>query len=285
MSKPLHPVDIRDRERIASAVRFNVHQRRGPHTKINEPAATLFEAADIAERISAGAGGKPCLVYGILPNNSAVMVPQDMVEAAKAAGEPAPQSEVQISRSEIEQLSAILSGGDKKRANTKDAAVNRFLNLAAEKGVDNPHDFLAGPFADVAGRLRDRLAPKAEAAPEIGNAAARKAAIDALAPAKADDYPAPAEKPAKVAKPASKKAAMLEAAERGELPAAPDFSAETHRRYRAKLAELVALAEAGKIEDLRAYPINPISSSPQAMNRYRNLCVVALEARQDQKEA
>ncbi|MFO1156638.1 MAG: hypothetical protein U1E43_07675 [Rhodospirillales bacterium] len=68
-------------------------------------------------------------------------------------------------------------------------------------------------------------------------------------------------------------------AARGELPPAPDFSAETHKRYRAKLAALVAMAEAGDLAGLQAAAINPISSSPKAMAKYRDLCVAALRAR------
>lgn len=83
---------------------------------------------------------------------------------------------------------------------------------------------------------------------------------------------------AKAAQP-GKRAAILEAAQRGDLPAAPDFSAETHKRFRAKLAEIVAAAEAGDIAKLKAFTINPVSSSPKAMAKYRDLAVIALEAR------
>lgn len=74
-------------------------------------------------------------------------------------------------------------------------------------------------------------------------------------------------------------AEVAAAAAEGKVPAAPDFSADTHKRFRPKLAELVALVEAGDVKGLRAYPIKPISTSPKAMDRYRNLCIIALEAR------
>jgi hypothetical protein len=63
------------------------------------------------------------------------------------------------------------------------------------------------------------------------------------------------------------------------LPKPPDFSAETHKRFRTKLAKLVALADAGDIEGLKAMVINPVSSSPKAMARYPNLAIIAIEAR------
>jgi hypothetical protein len=75
------------------------------------------------------------------------------------------------------------------------------------------------------------------------------------------------------------RAAIEEAARRGKLPAPPDFSAPTHKRFRNKLAAVVELAKAGDLDGLRAFEINPVSSSPKAIARYRDLCVVALEAR------
>lgn len=64
----------------------------------------------------------------------------------------------------------------------------------------------------------------------------------------------------------------------GKLPAAPDFSAETHARYRPKLDEVRKLIREKDVKALKAYPINPISTSPKALDRFRNLAVAALEA-------
>jgi hypothetical protein len=76
-----------------------------------------------------------------------------------------------------------------------------------------------------------------------------------------------------------KRAAIEEAARQGQLPTPPDFSKPTHARFRTKLAKLVELAEAGDVEGLKAFSINPISTSPKAMARYRDLAVIALQAR------
>lgn len=76
-----------------------------------------------------------------------------------------------------------------------------------------------------------------------------------------------------------KRQAILDQAQTGALPEAPDFSKPTHARFRAKLAQIVALAEAGDITGLQAFEINPVSSSPKAMARYRDLCVIAITAR------
>jgi hypothetical protein len=72
----------------------------------------------------------------------------------------------------------------------------------------------------------------------------------------------------------------LEAAVKGILPRAPDFSAATHKPYRARLAALVALAEAGDLAGLESVEmLPPRSTSPKALHRYRDLALVALRAR------
>ena len=76
-----------------------------------------------------------------------------------------------------------------------------------------------------------------------------------------------------------KRQAILDQAQTGALPQAPDFSKPTHARFRVKLAQIVALAEAGDIAALQAFEIKPVSSSPKATARYRDLCVIAITAR------
>jgi hypothetical protein len=87
--------------------------------------------------------------------------------------------------------------------------------------------------------------------------------------------------PVKEERVTGKRAAIEEAARQGQLPTPPDFSAATHARFRAKLAKLIEMVEAGDIDGLKAYAINPVSTSPRAMARYRDLAVIALEARQN----
>jgi hypothetical protein len=73
--------------------------------------------------------------------------------------------------------------------------------------------------------------------------------------------------------------AASQAAATGQMPTPPDFSAATHARFRGKLEGLIALAGRGDIDGLHAVAINPVSSSPKALARYRDLCIAALEAR------
>lgn len=96
----------------------------------------------------------------------------------------------------------------------------------------------------------------------------------------AEPIPAAEEEPKATIHPqVGKRQAILDQAQTGVLPPAPDFSKQTHSRFRAKLAQIVALAEAGDIAALLAFEINPVSSSPKAMARYRDLCVIAITAR------
>jgi hypothetical protein len=76
-----------------------------------------------------------------------------------------------------------------------------------------------------------------------------------------------------------KRATIEAAAREGKMPEPPDFSAPTHTRFRNKLASVVELAKAGDLKGLQAFQINPVSSSPKAIARYRDLCIIALEAR------
>jgi hypothetical protein len=79
-------------------------------------------------------------------------------------------------------------------------------------------------------------------------------------------------------RPLGKRAQIETDARAGKLPEPPDFSAETHKRFRNKLANVIELAKAGDLNGLRAFEINPVSSSPKAIKRYRDLCIMALEA-------
>lgn len=98
-------------------------------------------------------------------------------------------------------------------------------------------------------------------------------------PAKAKEPKAPKAKAEPKTKPLNARAQIAADAAAGIIPPAPDFSAETHKRFRKKLEELVALVDAADIKRLRALVINPVSSSLKAMLRYRDLAVAALEAR------
>ena len=77
-----------------------------------------------------------------------------------------------------------------------------------------------------------------------------------------------------------KRASMLASAQAGKLPAPPDFAAETHRRFRPRLSDVVELVKAGDVEALKAYQYPGfVGSSVKAIMRYRDLALIALEAK------
>jgi hypothetical protein len=173
-----------------------------------------------------------------------------------------------LSALEIAQLSAMIHGGGYKRSASKDAAVSRFYSLASDKGiavVNAAQVIEAGSFEAAKTCLSGIIAGQTEA---TAKTEAPKAKAEKKAPAKIRAKQAD--------RPLGKRAQEIADAEAGILPSAPDFSAETHKPFRKKLADLVGLVQAKDIAGLKAYAINPISSSPKALDKYRNLAVIAL---------
>jgi hypothetical protein len=127
------------------------------------------------------------------------------------------------------------------------------------------------------------LAPEAKPAKAAKKPAAKAAKAAKLSKApKAPQAPKPAQAPTSAGAPRVRQATRdaLANAAGGILPAAPDFSAETHKAYRKRLAGLIEMAEAGDLAGLKAADLPPPrSTSPKALIRYRDMAVVALEAR------
>lgn len=195
MTSKMHPADVADLAKIATATHFTVHLRSGPHDKITKRAKTLAAAIRAADKLGTAPGGRKPLIYAITPDKMTVHVPAAMI--AKARQE-------------------------------------------ATTGAKKPGQ-----------------------AVEAGKAAKR-----ATAPRKAAG-----------ARPMGRRAEIAANAVKGILPPAPDFSAETHKRFRGRLDEIVRLVEAGDVAALKAVEIKTYSSSPKAMARYRDLALMALEAR------
>lgn len=167
------------------------------------------------------------------------------------------------------------------------AAAERFERLLAAKiGADRAPTavkaILTAPGLETAaGRLVaeiDASEPDAAAEPAPPPVAPEPAVEPAPI---AETFPAASEPAAAASAPRRRRDADLEAkARQGELPPPPDFSAPTHARFRAKLAVLVELAGKADATGLRAITINPVLSSPKALARYRDLAVLAIEARE-----
>ena len=181
-----------------------------------------------------------------------------------------------LTATEINRLAQRLSQTPLGRSASVAAAAERLQRLlAARIGVERAptaiNAILTAPgFETAEGRLDAEIEGDA---PELVTPSAEPAAEPAPVPVAAPQPAAP--NPQR-----RRRDADLEAkARHGELPPPPNFSAPTHTRFRAKLDGLIALAAYGDIEGLRAVTINPVSSSPKALARYRDLCIAALEAR------
>jgi len=160
-------------------------------------------------------------------------------------------------------------------------AADRPTEAPAEDDVlDLPETFRLGRASrEAASPAAEPRAPKARKAKAAKAPKALKDAKDALVTFTGATLTWPAPKPTKAAAGPGKFAVIREAAERGELPPVPDFSADLHKRNRGRLAQLVTMAEAADVAGLEAFPIKPNCTSPKAMDRYRNLCVTALKVR------
>ena len=184
-----------------------------------------------------------------------------------------------LSAVQINRLAQRLSEAPLGRSASVAAAAERFERLLAAKiGADRAPKAIKAILT----------APGFETAE--GRLVAEIDACEAAVPPPALAEPEPTTAPAPIAEtepaaapsaPRRRRDADIESkARQGELPPPPDFSAPTHARFRAKLAALVELAGKADITGLRAIAINPVSSSPKALARYRDLAVLAIEARE-----
>lgn len=252
MKKPAtkqHPADVADRAVVEAAKEFTAFLRLSPKQKVVERANSLAAAVEKADLIRSAHPGREVLVYAVSETGTTHLVPKDMQDATRP-----PETSAQETQPEPETDAGAIP-----------AFLKRDYPAAAAEGPEQPKDAPAENSKPA--RTKGKKA-----------AAAKKPAAKKAPQEKAKSAPAPAA-------PSGKRAAAEEAARRGEMPAEPDFSAPTHARFRKKLAEVIEIAKAGNVEGLRAYQVNPISSSPKAIARYRDLVVIAIEAQQDTAKA
>lgn len=259
-AKKPHPADIWTDNIVAEAVEFTAFCQGGG--RITQRFDNRADAEAAAQRL-ANEYFRPALVYAVSAQGRTALA--TTVQPQKETFEMS--TEATMTGLQIAELTAIITGGGTKRANSREAAIARFVRAATEAGVGNATELANGPFDVAEHVIREKLAGKHMTIEEVK--AARKPA------AKSETATPKAEK----AKETGKRAAALEAAQRGEIPPAPDFSAPTHKPHRAKLAKIIEMVEAGDIDGLKAVEIKPTSSSPKAMLKYRDLAVIALEAK------
>ncbi|MCA3506518.1 MAG: hypothetical protein IOD01_04400 [Rhodobacter sp.] len=178
-----------------------------------------------------------------------------------------------LSASDLTKLTVLIDGQPRGRLATTAKTVERLRKTLAEVIGDAAatvidRAMVCETFGGAEAILTAALKGKTADDP-VPVETARMGAPDIAAPALTSD----------AQRRRTKATAAMDAAKTGTLPVPPDFSAATHARFRGKLEGLIALAERGDIEGLREVRINPVSSSPKALARYRDLCVIALEAR------
>lgn len=266
MRRKPHPADAFNAGIVATATAWSAFTQAGG--RITRHFQTEGDALRAAQ-VMADGFRRPALVYAI-----------------DAQGRTAVAHTVQPSNHRAEEsiMSETTTKTYAKRFNAQRAA-RKLLGEAAQEGEafrtfkapNGEWDFeTLAPAAPVEPATDEAFTPPAflRREPEPGEAASSEPE-----PTESDPAPEATVESKREAAPTGKRAAIEAAARTGSLPTPPDFSAPTHARFRAKLAKLVELAEAGDAEGLKAIAINPVSTSPRAMARYRDLVVLAIEAK------
>jgi hypothetical protein len=234
-----HPADVANASIVAAAVRFDIALFLGVGRYATETAETLDEARAKADRlVEMHPNGRRPLIYGVTADGRSGLVTNAMLSNME----------------------------DPMKTYSKKSNAQRAAKAAGHKPVDveiiKTKDGYAYRVKGATLAEESGTAAKAETAPAKGRKARKAAGKHERA----------------ATRPLGKRAAIETAARAGKLPEPPDFSAETHKRFRNKLASVVDLAKAGDLKGLRKFEVNPVSSSPKAIARYRDLCVIALEA-------
>ena len=236
-----HPADVANANIVAAAVRFELALFLGVGRYATDSAATLEEArAKAARLVAMHPNGRRPLIYGVTADGRSGLVTETCISI--------------------------------KEDNPMKTYAKKFNAQRAAKAAGHSPDDVEIVKTKDGYTFRVKGGIPAEKSPQAAKANG--------APRKGRKGRKPAGKPeAAETRPLGKRAAIEAAAREGKLPEAPDFSAETHKRFRNKLQSVIDLAKAGDLKGLRAFEINPVSSSPKAIARYRDLCVIALEAR------
>lgn len=280
-----------DDEQIARAVSFTTSRFLGRGVFDTRPFATQADAFADAR------GDRRAIVYAVTPEGFTIhMINGDAI---------AKETTMNTTKTYASKNDAVRAARTALKDKHRDAlsGVHFRLNQVGDEWAWHEIDIALGEQA-LGELLADgvdpnppkALPPVTKVAPKqtadekrrakIAQADARNAAKAAAAKAKAaQPKPAKAPKVPGAAKTPSKKAEMLAAAERGEMPTPPDFTAETHKRFRPVLQKLVDAANAGNLKALKADTTQPLSSSRVAVCRYRDLAIVALNAKAKAKAA
>jgi hypothetical protein len=273
LSRKPHPADAFHEKIVREAVRFDISLFLGSGRFAHATAATLDEARAQADRLRAehpngrgamiyavNAAGRTGLVTSQLMKELTMSKTEKKTTAKKAAPKAGPKLLAEVINKPIKEHRAKKSAKPTPAPEAGKGPVT-VANLAAIKAAEAACD--------------DK--PTIRSVESLTQKKARERAAKAEKPAKANGK---GDKQAKADKPLGKRAAIEAACRSGKMPTIPDFSADTHKRFRPKLDEVVAMAKAGDLKGLKSYKYKGfVSTSPKAILRYRDLCVMALEAK------
>lgn len=243
MLKNSHAADAAMLSELPLATSFvtSIFLGRGEYAR--HESAGLVAARTIADQMAAHyQNGRKALVYAQLPSGRQFLVPDSYQ----------PQKETTMKTYS-------------KKFNAKRAAESLTKKF--------PSYTVADPVAaDAAGEWYPALM-----APKSLIAAGVPAEVSLVAYINGADLGSDGTKPEPI-EPAAKAVAKPKATRKSDNATLtpPDFSAKTHTRFRPKLAAVVSMVEARDIDGLRKFHINPSSTSPRAIMRYRDRALVAL---------
>jgi len=186
------------------------------------------------------------------------------------------------SRVRVGKLKAKLSGETTALPLSGKEALRKIAEKAVEEHKANGHDIVKVPTGMTGQQAAAAKTAKSSGKPTRASKAKGKA-----------QTARPAKKPA-VARPKGKASSSKkrydwtgaeEAAKRGVVPSAPDFSANTHHYYRPALAEVEKLVKARDLKGLKSHRVHGTCSSPQAIKKYQRIAILALENKNGGKSA
>lgn len=311
MTKPVHPIDQEVADAIATAESFIVSLFLGGLHEAH-PFKSFEKAVQAAALLPTARGSsRRAIVYGITADGRSVMIPPKFFppDTTQKPME-TDMSLVEMAKTLAAPQSAVMADAKGTKPPTKSEKAAAAVVVATSKPTDNKAELRK--IADAAATVKKPTVvppawlvadPKKDGIPvelQVQNrkplTAAQQKKMDDMAKAKAakdaEKKAAPAKKAAAAAKPPRKGKngktrydweAAAENAKKGILPPTPDFSANTHKCYRPHLADAVKAAKDGNIAALKKVPVTRDDGSPKIIGRYRDLCIIAIKAKDAKK--